>query len=64
MSDSRTGTSMCSRRGRSRTVAVKPSPATSIHGGFDPVERVEVVAQDDHRRDFSRISTTSPLRTW
>ena len=34
MSDSRTGTSMCSRIGKSRTVTSKPSPPVSSQGGI------------------------------
>ena len=49
MSCSRTGTSMCSRCGRSRTVTWKPASPASSHCGIGAVERVEVVADDDHR---------------
>ena len=48
MSCSRTGTSMWARWGRSRTVTLLPPSLTSSQPTTEPVEHVEVVADDDH----------------
>jgi hypothetical protein len=48
MSCSRTGTSICSRSGSSRTVTWNPPSPTSSHAGLSAVEGVDVVADHDH----------------
>ena len=48
MSCSRTGISICSRSGRSRTVALNSPALTSSHCGAAAVEGVDVVPDDDH----------------
>ena len=62
MSCSRTGMSICSRSGRSRTVALS-SPALDLEPlRHRAVERVDVVANHDHLARLVASETTSPLR--
>jgi hypothetical protein len=64
MSCSRTGTSICSRSGRSRTIALKSSAVTSSHIGTVRSSVSRLWRSTIIFCALADISTTSPLFSW